>query len=186
MLFKYVALFNIGAHMTTTILLAGVCYSPRSVTEDGFEIHMGVNHLGHFLFTCLLLPRIIRSAPARIVTVASVNNQFGKILYPIHSKQISVIPYLSRGRLKSRALHSLRSSKRNYLLMELNNSLELPIMQLLKNFPAFYGTWNFITVFTRAHHWSLSWARSIQSIQQEEIILKPSGFYIRQIRPFPL
>jgi hypothetical protein len=38
-----------------------------------------------------------------------------------------------------------------------------PIVQLLKNFPAFYGTRRFITVFTRALHWSLSWARSIQS-----------------------
>jgi hypothetical protein len=41
--------------------------------------------------------------------------------------------------------------------------LEKPkIVQLLKNFPAFYGTRRFITVFTRALHWSLSWARSIQ------------------------
>jgi hypothetical protein len=39
-----------------------------------------------------------------------------------------------------------------------------PIVQLLKHFPAFYGTGRFITVFTRALHWSLSWARSIQSI----------------------
>jgi hypothetical protein len=41
---------------------------------------------------------------------------------------------------------------------------KLPIVQLLKNFPAFYRTRRFITVFTRALHWSLSWARSIQSI----------------------
>jgi hypothetical protein len=33
---------------------------------------------------------------------------------------------------------------------------KLPIVQLLKNFPAFYGTRRFITVFTRAPHWSLS------------------------------
>jgi hypothetical protein len=33
---------------------------------------------------------------------------------------------------------------------------KLPIVQLLKNFPAFYGTRRFITVFTRALHWSLS------------------------------
>jgi hypothetical protein len=40
---------------------------------------------------------------------------------------------------------------------------KLPIVQPLKNFPAFPGTRKFITAFTRAHHWSLSWARSIQS-----------------------
>jgi hypothetical protein len=42
--------------------------------------------------------------------------------------------------------------------------LEPPqIVQPLKNFPAFYGTRRFNTVFTRALHWSLSWAISIQS-----------------------
>jgi hypothetical protein len=35
--------------------------------------------------------------------------------------------------------------------------------QLLKNFPTFYGSRKFITVFTGALHWSSSWARSIQS-----------------------
>lgn len=43
----------------------------RGVTEDGYELHFGVNHLGTFLFTALLLDRLRRSAPARIVTVSS-------------------------------------------------------------------------------------------------------------------
>jgi hypothetical protein len=38
---------------------------------------------------------------------------------------------------------------------------KLPIVQLLKDFPAFYGTRRFITVFMRALHWSLSSARLI-------------------------
>jgi hypothetical protein len=43
--------------------------------------------------------------------------------------------------------------------------------QLLKNFSAFYGTRRFITMFARAHHWSLSWSRWIQSIPTHAISL---------------
>jgi hypothetical protein len=51
--------------------------------------------------------------------------------------------------------------------------LERPrIVQPLKNFPAFYGIWRFNTVFTRAVHWSLSWAISIQSTPSHSISLQ--------------
>jgi retinol dehydrogenase 12 len=43
----------------------------RGLTRDGFELTFGTNHLGHFLFTGLLWPRLEQSAPGRVVTVAS-------------------------------------------------------------------------------------------------------------------
>jgi hypothetical protein len=49
---------------------------------------------------------------------------------------------------------------------------EPPIVQPLKNFPAFYGTRRFNTVFTRALHWFLFWAISIQSTPSHPISLR--------------
>ncbi len=43
----------------------------KGLTRDGFEMAFGVNHLGHFLLTHLLMPRLKISKPARIVTVSS-------------------------------------------------------------------------------------------------------------------
>jgi NAD(P)-dependent dehydrogenase (short-subunit alcohol dehydrogenase family) len=50
---------------------AGVVNTKRTVTVDGIETVFAVNHLAYFLLTQLLLPRLIDSAPARIVNVAS-------------------------------------------------------------------------------------------------------------------
>jgi NAD(P)-dependent dehydrogenase (short-subunit alcohol dehydrogenase family) len=43
----------------------------RGITASGFELAFGTNHVGHFLFTDLLLERVKKSAPARVITVSS-------------------------------------------------------------------------------------------------------------------
>lgn len=50
---------------------AGVMMCPEGRTEDGFETHMGTNHYGHALLTLLLLPRLRKSGPSRVVSVSS-------------------------------------------------------------------------------------------------------------------
>ncbi|SEC96049.1 NAD(P)-dependent dehydrogenase, short-chain alcohol dehydrogenase family [Streptomyces sp. 2231.1] len=50
---------------------AGLMAVPYGTTADGFETQFGVNHLGHFALTGLLLPRLLTTPGARIVTVSS-------------------------------------------------------------------------------------------------------------------
>ncbi len=53
---------------------AGGIWSERHTTAQGFEQTFGVNHLGHFYLTNLLLDRLVASAPARVVNLSSVGH----------------------------------------------------------------------------------------------------------------
>ena len=50
---------------------AGVMATPQGTTEDGFETQFGINHLGHFELTRLLMPALQRADAARVVTTTS-------------------------------------------------------------------------------------------------------------------
>ncbi len=54
---------------------AGVMYTPRQETADGFEMQFGTNHLGHFAFTGQVLDQLLATEGSRIVTVSSVGHR---------------------------------------------------------------------------------------------------------------
>ena len=58
---------------------AGVMIPPLGRTQEGFELQMGVNHLGHFALTAHLFPLLARAPQSRVVTVASLAHRLGRI-----------------------------------------------------------------------------------------------------------
>lgn len=52
---------------------------PKSLTKDGFEMQIGVNHMGHYLLTNLLLDLLKASSPSRIVVLSSLAHRWGNI-----------------------------------------------------------------------------------------------------------
>ncbi|MGH8492290.1 MAG: SDR family oxidoreductase [Moraxellaceae bacterium] len=61
------------------ILNAGLFPTRKQITAQGFEMQFGVNHLGHFLLTQLLLENLKAAGPARIVVVSSIMHWLGRI-----------------------------------------------------------------------------------------------------------
>jgi NAD(P)-dependent dehydrogenase (short-subunit alcohol dehydrogenase family) len=61
---------------------AGVMGIPERKTVDGFEMQFGVDHLGHWTLTALLLPVLLKTPGARIVTVTSTAHHMGMAVNP--------------------------------------------------------------------------------------------------------
>jgi NAD(P)-dependent dehydrogenase (short-subunit alcohol dehydrogenase family) len=80
---------------------AGIMVPPYELTEDGFESQFGVNHLGPFALTNLLLDKLRATADARIVSTASIAHKRGKILFDdINAeKNYSAIPRYAMSKL---------------------------------------------------------------------------------------
>ena len=68
---------------------AGVMMPPLGYTKDGFELQFGVNHLGHFALTAHLLPLLLATPGARVVTVSSLMHFAGRIHFADLDSQIS-------------------------------------------------------------------------------------------------
>lgn len=60
---------------------AGLMMPPYQLTEDGFESQIGINHLGHFLLTGLLLNTMNQSAGSRVVSLSSIAHKKGNIQF---------------------------------------------------------------------------------------------------------
>jgi NAD(P)-dependent dehydrogenase (short-subunit alcohol dehydrogenase family) len=74
----------LGAHDRIDVLVnnAGLMAIPERRTEDGFEMQLGVNHLGHWALTAHLLPALLRATAARVVSVTSTAHHMGRALDP--------------------------------------------------------------------------------------------------------
>lgn len=71
---------DFGLPLDVLVNNAGVMACPQMQTKDGFEYQLGVNHLGHFLLTNMLLPLLSNpDRPSRIVNVSSAAHYFGRI-----------------------------------------------------------------------------------------------------------
>lgn len=74
----------LAAHQSIDLLInnAGVMGIAEARTVDGFEVQFGVDHLGHWSLTALLLPALLRTPGARIVTVTSTAHHMGRAVNP--------------------------------------------------------------------------------------------------------
>jgi NAD(P)-dependent dehydrogenase (short-subunit alcohol dehydrogenase family) len=74
----------ISAHKNIGLLInnAGVMGISEAKTVDGFEMQFGVDHLGHWSLTALLLPALLYTPGARIVTVTSTAHHMGRAVDP--------------------------------------------------------------------------------------------------------
>jgi NAD(P)-dependent dehydrogenase (short-subunit alcohol dehydrogenase family) len=85
---------------------AGLMGIPERRTEDGFEMQLAVNHLGHFALTAQLLPALLQSRDARVVSVTSTGRHAGRPLDPTNPHlNGSYDPWRAYGQSKLAGVH---------------------------------------------------------------------------------
>lgn len=85
---------------------AGVMATAELRTEDGYELQFGVNHLGHWTLTALLMPSLLAAPSARVVTVTSLAHHMGRAVNP-HNPHLRgrYDPWISYGQAKLANYH---------------------------------------------------------------------------------
>ncbi|MDP4650035.1 MAG: SDR family NAD(P)-dependent oxidoreductase [Ilumatobacteraceae bacterium] len=103
---------NVALH--GLILNAGIMATPLGHTVDGFEQQFGVDHLGHFLLARDLLPRLVESAPARVVVLSSAGHQMGDVDFDdVNFERRDYEPFLAYGAAKTcNVLHAVEIDRR--------------------------------------------------------------------------
>lgn len=97
----------LGAHPDINLLInnAGI-YPParRTETRDGFELTLAISVLGHFALTADLLPVMARNPQARVVTVSSITQAWGRLALDDFQSELSYVPNKVYARTKLASL----------------------------------------------------------------------------------
>jgi protochlorophyllide reductase len=73
------ALLRDEPHLDLLVNNAGIMAVDHGRTEDGFELQLGTNHLGHFALTLRLLPALVAAPGSRVATMSSVGHRRGRL-----------------------------------------------------------------------------------------------------------
>ena len=107
----------LAAHERIDILVnnAGVMAMPNLVTADGFEMQLGINHLGHWALTAHLMPGLLAADAARVVTVTSIARHQGKPVDPSNPNMEGIYdPWAAYGRAKLANFHFAIGLQRDF------------------------------------------------------------------------
>lgn len=103
------SILSSGRLLHGLILNAGIMATPKTFTQDGFESQFGVDHLGHFALAWYLMPRMVESAPARVVILSSAGHRMGDVdLDDVNFERRTYEPLLAYGAAKTcNVLHAI-------------------------------------------------------------------------------
>ncbi|KAI9565507.1 hypothetical protein GHT06_009299 [Daphnia sinensis] len=122
---------------------AGIMVCPQWKTEDNFEMQLGVNHLGHFLWTLMLLDNVKEAAPSRIINVSSIAHTRGRIDFDDIMMEKNYEP--TRAYCRSKLANILFTKELANRLKELGRHLRVTTNRLIDDMFHWFGRYFFKT-----------------------------------------